>query len=694
MKSNLNRFWLILIAFGVFYSAPECQSSANTFTGLHRPYVNRGCDDLSQALKNVWGLGTIGQTCRASSLGNSLLANLYYSDFMVKGSEMTMNANNVLDDQGKSYITKYGINIANLIDQMAYEFLKSREVLEKSARDNKPISDEEMRAWVLFVKIIGFQESMFTHYQLDDRLPGDEVDQLKILVGDQAFGKTDSLGRPIFHSKGMFQILSSLQSEISKENFDLILNINNGMKHVYNHWNRLIGIAPMSRSLAGIFSQCRARIYNKNKSINYDNVIRAAYGMYNGGDGAICRFHKSEKRRSELEKNGLICKPNKITPQCKAAQMCRMYACPWVVDSRIANFIKNRPWEERLKLTDLERSIQFKTVNGRFEFPFDLNCMKEEGRFCLKKNHAEENLAHFLTGNLSNRLFTFDNQAVQAGKIENSYCVYDKKQQNFVCTSQQSLVPCLRNIQNFPMEKIMKNKAVQRAYFSVYELPESALKTPPLFVEDPKVLCKGSIDGVFTPGQMIELKQDSVVFKDKNSKSKRIGRALKGKIVQVLDFDLSVSKSLDRWYKIPTEDKNGKYIEGYIYGGNDLSWANSIQISSTETGNIDNSPYRENQIIPDVGQTVKFERSLKTFSVLPKGSDILEPGQGPVLEGELAKVLGIHIVGAAQEIYLKLKTENHSEPVYVRVGQMKTNANSIKFSIEQNVRIVHGAAEK
>ncbi|OFZ13980.1 MAG: hypothetical protein A2Z20_10120 [Bdellovibrionales bacterium RBG_16_40_8] len=720
MTNNKTRFFASRIFFIIATLVGLISSEASVFQGIIRSYENRGCEEAKGAIKGIYTLGTIGPTCKAEKLGNSQRTNLHYPEFIVDETKIQLESKtrSNLTDKSEQYVADYGIRVANLIDQMSYDFLKKRELLESKERKSQPISKEELQSWMLFIKLIAYQESIFTHYQLDST-EGDENVRLRVMVGDQLFARKcldqkykgeegeeiekttckvkskptkvlDTKGRPIYRSKGMFQIMSSLDSELSRRNFDLVKNIENGMNHVYNHWARILEIAPIEGSLKRVYSRCHRLVHTK-KGIDYSAAIRSAYGMYNGGDYSICRFADSDARNTKYEAENSGCGVDKIafknTRQkslCTSRQMCGVNACPWVNDTRLKRIVKSKPWESRTRINDEARRTKYKNNNEEFEFSFDLKCMREGGRFCLKAKDPKTTLDQLLTDKLDNKLFTMDMTAVEKGRLEKSFCVYDKNINNFVCTTQEKMVPCLRNRQEFPLELIRKNKSVAKAYYTIYELPADEKTFKPIIIDNPQELCSGSIDGVFMPGQFVETKQELSLFKDKNLKSRNLGHIESDNVVQILDFDMNVETGLDRWYKVSILNKKNQSVEGFIYGGDDYDWQNYLQESAPPQTDI------SRKILPQTSDIVIVQKEYSLFEKIPDEQISIMFKNNiitPVAPGEKFKVLDVQIVGTDQIIYLHVENIITHNTGYIAAGQLNTNAISINASIENYIQI-------
>lgn len=759
MKSNTSAFRWRYIFFVALILTSVFKSSAGVFKGVKRIYQDPGCEkpEGDRRYVNKFGLGTAGATCRAQFLGNAFRATFLYPDFIVDGEKL----------RDPSHVKEYGAKIANLIDEMAYDFLKNREGLDRA---DDPISDEEMKNWLLFIKAIAYQESLFTHYQLEtienrkkdakkrrgadkefnneNEIDISEVARLRILVGDEVINKDpdgevfvlDAKGRRIYRAKGMFQVLDIVSPDLAKSNFDLVRNIDNGIAHVYNHWKRLHDVSQMRPKLAEAYFDCKDQRRDKKRKdcskerlkvkpdlscsslvepvegkFNYLPLLRAAYGMYNGGDLKICRFVKSDELYAQYRRENPLCDIDKayvsvkgraakeIKKECEDKQKCKKdSACTWVNDIRFERNARLLMWQNQIGRSDEDR-MRDKNKEGHFEFRFDLNCMRKDGRFCLRaeseksKRRQTQDFLEALDGDKSRadkRLFTMDLDVTEAGHLnqEKNFCVYDKTISNFICTTQEKWVPCLRNKQDFPLKKIMSDKGVAEAYYTLYQLPFDDKAMPPVISDDPNLLCSGSADGVFTIGQYITVRQNLKIRKTKEFGGQVLGVLSKGESVQILDFDVFPGKGLERWYKVSitvsTPDKKGRIVEGFIYGGDDYNWSSYMQEALPQT--IEKSK----AILPRVGDSISIvndqiplpqeddkKSGLTLLETLYSKVDRLTPNDRDL------KVLDIQINGPDQKLILKVGGGTRNIlPVQIQAGQLRTNG-SIRESISHFIKI-------
>jgi hypothetical protein len=690
-------------------------SHAEIFKGISRVEAPRSCGSSAGPLRGIFTIGTIGPTCSARGFGNALLANIHYDDFIVDESKISFQGGSrSLSDSANRHIVNYGVQITNLMDQMAYDFLKTRGVLEKNTRKGATISDAELKAWQLFIKVIAYQESLFTHYQLDAK-SSDEDMRLRIMVGDQEFAKScvksketgatqckkrldskgrpipklDAYGNPIYQSRGMFQIMSSQESALAKKNFDLVNNIQNGMSHIYSHWRQIVRDAPESSALRAQFAKCRHQIHTS-KGVNYEAAIRAAYGMYNGGPMQICRFANSDAKNAAYEKNSPGCKVDKLTyksdaqkKSCEAKQRCGYYACPWVNDMRIKRLVVAPTWESRLKIKDSARAEKYKNKSTKqFEFNFDISCLLQGRNFCLRNQNLQQAAEDFMAGRTDDKLFELKSSDENGVLAATNYCVYEKNKKSFTCTQQEKLVPCLQNYHSFKLESVVQKRKVISAYYRVHELPFDINNFQVENINDPYTLCKGQKDGVFTPGEFVQALKPIIVYESKNLKSKQLFNLAVGAKIQILDLNIDAYEGEIRWYKVSGLGPNNTHVEGYFFAGDDYSWSEFL----TPTPSISLA----DQVIPVAGDYLRMKN--ETFVFIGEEAWRMTPGayfmQNQSLPaGAIIKVLEIKMVGYEQNILVKFE---YSKGVigYVKIGQLKTANDEVRKSINQVIEII------
>jgi hypothetical protein len=661
------------------------KSQADTFEGVLRPQVDRGCEGEAQRPIKGWAsYGTLGPSCLAVNQGDALRASLLYPDFTIDWKKIVVTkegGKDSINDEGHAHISQYAVNVLNLIDQMASDFLKNRVSLERDLRKHD-LSSEELGYWQLFSEIVGYQESLFSQYQRDDN-DKDNVSRLRITVGDPLFIRgsnglvfhdtkgnpeqaRDKYGRPIYQSKGMFQLLASLNSLFAKNNFDLVLNIENGQEYLYRDWARILGYAPMEKWLANAFSQCRSQIFTSH-GVNYLNVLRAAYGMYNGGDEKICRFAESDKYYAQYRKENPMCEVGQVAfssvsekDRCESRQKNGYFAYPWVNDVRIMQLSKDLRWEKALGIKRDERE-HMRDENPNW-LSFDLNCARQNGRFCLRAKDSKSRLNALLSNDLEGKLYTLNRDDSHVGN-EGSFCAYTPATKNFTCTHQEKWVSCLRTGQKFPIEKTEVNHKLLAAYFTLYTLPLE--ENDPLihFVDDPRKLCSQNDNGIFVTGDYVRVMRNMIVRKEANAKSAPLTTLNKDSVFQVLDFDLNPKLGLERWYKIETQNKHGQTVDGYIFGGDDLSWS-SLLAKFTGT------PHINEIVIPHQGDQIQFTNP--DFASMMTTPSIIQD---------------ISIGGADQTVSAEILNDQN-KPSWVRLGQLRTNAGSVGESFNSQFKVL------
>lgn len=421
---------LTLLLAAVFFNLTSYAEVSPT-QGVSPGAVNNepGCDNVSGALKGVFGVGTIGPSCPALSMGLPHRLQFLYSDFVVSSNnvqldEAAQNTQIKLTEPSAEYIKSYGVLVTNLIDQIAYDYLREQELLESDERDGQPASNEEIKAWQLLAKVVAYQESLFSHYQMlnsgdadGEKIKGlTDEQRMRVLVGDPQFervckgvgiisscrvkldkngrpvAKRDPQGRRIYASIGMYQLHAAQTGrplKLRKDDLDLVKNIESGISYLYPRWSQIIGVRKMrSPLLRSAFARCQGKIV-KNKKINYSAAIRAVYGMYNGGDSQICRFVVSDQKNEKYEKENRNCAVGMISFRnqahkklCESRQMCGSVACPWVNDVRIKKIVESRPWEVKLSLSDTLREAKYRNKDNRFNFKFNLTCARDGHEVC------------------------------------------------------------------------------------------------------------------------------------------------------------------------------------------------------------------------------------------------------------------------------------------------------------------------
>ncbi len=304
-----------------------------------------------------WGLGpgAIGMSCRATGMGDAAKAARYYENY-------SLNGDNFVDPVASAdQLRTYTDNVLDVLEQMATDFYRERALLE-----NRTYTGEELQGWIDGVIAVAFQESYLTHFQLGRRA-GNNESRLNLLVGDGKcavpYGKrpdgrfycpqfsVNADGMRLFGSQGMYQIMLSTHSSRSTNGFfDMVQNIQYGMGLFYSGWIKVI-----QGRHAGM-NPCRALIF-AGGAVDYAKAAQASYSVYNGGPSKVCRWSADSpwRRNDEGYKNAVETKP-------------------WYKFSSDAATRELR--KQVVKMPDGSLSL-------RFQFPFDLQCLRDAGADCM-----------------------------------------------------------------------------------------------------------------------------------------------------------------------------------------------------------------------------------------------------------------------------------------------------------------------
>lgn len=719
-----------------------CGAWASAFQGVLRPYRSPGCDNVEGAIKGMYTIGLIGPTCPAISMGASLRTQFLYTDFIIDAEKIAEapqeegSKKSLLTESSNHYVNGYGVRTVNLIDQIAADYLNEQVLLEGNERNNQPLTSDELQAWQLLVKVIAYQESLFTHYQNSSVTESDDL-KMRLLVGDAQFEracsgegenrqcrvkkdsrgraivKRDASGRPVYAAIGMYQHFSTAKKHSSSaryEDLDLVKNIEKGMSYVYPRWAQILGHKKMINSALRLrFNKCRSQVH-RSTGVNYIAAIRAAYGMYNGGDSDICRFAESDIKYKQYKNQNPGCFVGQIAfaneakkRSCESKQRCGAFACPWVNDTRIETIATTRPWENRLGITDSERHAKYKNKSGRFEFAFDLGCVRRGETYCLNQTDHKKAMIDFFNQQEVPKLYTVDVESMFRGHAEKNFCVFNDKKQKLICTEREELVPCLRNQQNFELNKIYKNKVIGRAYYTLHTMPIDLKHFEAEFSNDAQRICKGSADGVFLPGQLIVTQKKMKILREANLRSRSLGEIQGQSTLQVLDLHIDLANGLDRWYKVSKATSNGQYVEGYIYGGDDLDWSTLVSEKQVALSALSqpSSSELKSLVLPLSGQSVELLRDRPVYSTLTAITNSIEhnfiapvsKGAGATFAlptGSIVKVVSLHLVGRDQMVVLEVNLTRNESSQFIQVGQLRTKAQSIRDSVGQFVRITGG----
>jgi hypothetical protein len=678
-------FFLGLLFLFTLVPSRVLWAETHTFEGVRRPYQNPGCDNIRGSIKGQYQMGLIGPTCPAFSMGTTLRAELLYENLIVDGHEIAVepDINNkkrqVLTETSLKYVANYGVQMANLIDQMASDFLFEQAALESGRRQGALPTPEEIEAWQLLVKVFAYQESLLTHYQYSD---GDENEdhKLRVLVGDPAYARVcegdagerrcrvrrdergraqilrDKNGNLVYSALGMYQIHSSSSNKRTllerSDQLDLVKNIESGMIYAYPRWAQVLGYRHFqSAALKSRYQRCRSLVHTQ-KGINYNAAIRAAYSMYNGGDSDICRFHDSDIKNKSYQEQNPGCYVGRVAfrseaqkRNCEAKQKCGVVACPWVNDTRIAALITKKPWQETLQITDEKRKEKFQDQQGRYKFAFDLSCARRGDSICLLGEDPEQSVLDYVQAQSEPKLYTLVSSAFQKAEGKENFCVFDHAKKEFLCTQREDLVTCLRNKQDFPLSKVKTSKKVGRAYYTLYRLPLDAHDVARRVSNDILELCSGSEDGVFLPGEVLVVLKNSKLLKEARLGSVALANVAANSQLQILDVKIDTETGLDRWYKVAVVLNGGQIREGYIYGGDDLDWSSyvapivkavepkgvplrqlSLRLKSSNHAAMQMAPHHENvlQVLPVPGQKIRARQPLPVYSTLDELANDLD----------------------------------------------------------------------
>lgn len=304
-----------------------------------------------------WGLGpgAIGMSCRAQGVGDAAKAARYYEQYSLNGNDFVDPATSA------EQLHIYADNVLDVLEQMATDFYRERGLLE-----NRTFTPEELQAWIYGVLAVAFQESYLTHFQLDRRT-GDNENRLNILVGDGKCAKpyerrpdgrffcpefsVNADGMRLYGSQGMYQIMLSTHSSRSTNGFfDMVQNIQYGMGLYYLGWIKVI-----QGRHAGL-DPCRALIF-ANGAIDYVKAAQASYSVYNGGPSKVCRWSADSPWRRNDE-GYLFAVVNK----------------PWY---KFASDAATREFRKQVVTLPDGR------LSRRFQFPFDLQCLRDAGADCM-----------------------------------------------------------------------------------------------------------------------------------------------------------------------------------------------------------------------------------------------------------------------------------------------------------------------
>lgn len=612
-------------------SALSLPSTQDGFSPIIMPRYTELCLDERRRGLNLAGapLGSYGVTCRASELGDAGRALAIYPEFMLDG--------NIFSGEGESEAEKnkaiknYSIQILNLVEQISKDFY-----LEQAEIDGRKVKDEELKAWVRAVFAVAQQEAFFTHYQLR-RGVGSKVERLNAMSGDLIRGG----GQTKVGSKGMFQILLRHHLHRTEADFfDLVQNINYGVSYAYQQWARVAGMDSNPVN----FSSCQSLIRTEN-GINFKNAARAMYSMYNAGPSSPCRWANKNHRFSSHDEGYLM-------------------------------HYEEQPWT--FWVSDKERHAHLTEGVGptgrkelRFEFSFDLTCARQGFDFCMRPQEASSDFNERLESYSYGRLLRVERPEIVNTSFEENFCVYNSESSEFLCTTDQRNIPCLRGIGKFShlaeAQRAFvagRNLPSARSYYLLHRLSlDKSSRISMNFSDDKNRICRQNAEGVFVAGDFIQTKRTMNFRSEPNDLSNRIGRVESGSAFQVLDFVIQPSYGFSRWYRVAHETSEGQWKEGYIYGGNDADWTDWVAPVDSEASNVSHL-----KVIPQKGSMLKANRDLPVYASLvdlDKKENRQSLGRAGYLpEGFVFEVKDIYLVGENDELLVEVefsKKENMND---------------------------------
>jgi hypothetical protein len=376
--------------------------------------------------------GVIGTSCKADVIGSSARVMSYYQNYV-------FDFEKYLRAIEPSYYSRiYVDRVLELLEQIAIDFYNERAALEK-----RTYTQAELEGWMNAVLAVAYQESLMTHFQLDIRPAPSRAEKIQVLVGDAKCkvkwqvkdGKyfcpeydVNADGKRLYSSLGMYQILLSVHSGSSKLGFfDMVHNAQYGMTLAYSAWSKII------KGTHSGLAKCQDKIFGPRKgsgNVNYVNAARSMYAVYNGGPSRVCRWTEDT-----------IWKQN---------------------DIGYNNSLVNRPWAKiaSSKAIRESRKVSVKLPNGkterRYEFLFDLKCVREGRDLCLKKKPITQ------ASQTPGVLFINHNPTT----TEESLCTWSEVYGQFICVEDEKAAACLQQAQ----PEWLKEFEASRDQAPVYEM--------------------------------------------------------------------------------------------------------------------------------------------------------------------------------------------------------------------------------
>lgn len=397
----------------------------------------------------TWGESPKG--CDAQGLGDVSRSKSLYGAFIYDIGKKNESAH------VKSYMT----NMNALIRDLASGYIKRR---------LPGVSQDEVNTFVKAMHAVATQESYWTHYRFG------KDGRLKIMTGDSDL------------SMGMMQLHeNSLATQGRLARFDLVNNILLGIEHYYGDW--------MVAKNASCYKNAKA-------ADKLTALARSAYGSYNGGPKAACRW------------------------QDKTAKW-------YVNDVGYLEKYAGRPWAKNV--TDANKVLDI-----------DLECIKAGRTACQGRSDAapeqQKPVEQQQTQQQANGLKA-EQLVSKLVTLEDGRQCYSSDGKSLHCSKDARTFSCLEayapGLAKMDVLKVSSKDAVLKSFsVSIYSNRDE--------------LCKKAIEGLATAGEFVSSKQDLDLLDGKDGA--KVSSLKAGSVVQVVDYEVAGEKAAVQ-YRVAAEGK-------------------------------------------------------------------------------------------------------------------------------------------
>lgn len=176
------------------------------------------------------------------------------------------------------------------------------------------------------------------------------------------------------------------------------------------------------------------------------------------------------------------------------------------------------------------------------------------------------------------------------------------------------------------------------------------------FYEDRLALCRSSFPDVASIGDVVTT-QVSIAVKNEIG-GKTLGFAKKGQSFQVLDLEVDLDEKGERYYHVRLPNK----VEGWISGGDSTT---AEKVAKVEHTGFATPAKTVSQVLPTQGARVAVVKTggLK-FLAAPEKSGAITKVKATLEKGAVMSVEGVEVSGAANEIWLRVRSGDDVGYVY------------------------------